>query len=189
MATDTGATITAYWGDFSTSQSSFALEPWDARWENRAHGLGGTWTCEMKRFEITVRQLAISLLSPYSPTLQQEQKRPDSFFLTWSGAPAILAASLFAVELRYSPSGAKKPIVWRYPVLRQVQGADGSVHFRGVVPTHLWKSTSLKPTSVTLFVRESGNVGPLQAPLRESAGALANVSLCFPCPVLFPERN
>jgi hypothetical protein len=122
-------------------------------------------------------------------SVPEEQERPDSFLLTWSGAPTTLSRVLFAIELSCTPSGAEKPVVWRYPVLRELQGAAGLVDNRGVIPARLWKSMALKPAEVTLLLRESWHACSAHASNHESAGTFPGLSLCFTSPQLRPVER
>jgi hypothetical protein len=124
----------------------------------------------MKRFEGSVRQLPLSRFSPDLTIGPQEQERPDSFVFAWNSASTSLAAELFAVEVRLTPTGAKSPVVWRYPIQRELQGAAGSVDFRDIIPVSVWKNAALKPTTISLRVRPQGVVSRSQVATTASIG-------------------
>jgi hypothetical protein len=56
MASDTGAAVYCYHGSISSS-SGFSFSVYEATLTKSVTGFGGSWTGEMKRFEITVRRL------------------------------------------------------------------------------------------------------------------------------------
>ncbi|GAA6038943.1 hypothetical protein JCM8097_000585 [Rhodosporidiobolus ruineniae] len=117
-------------GGLIGSGERFTLEQLDTQ-----PTLGGSWFCELKRFE------------------GNEQERPDSFVLTWSSTKQF-EAELFAVELITASS---KTVLWRYPIFREMKGPAGTVDFRGIIPSSLWKKTFSVTTPISSLDTYSRN--------------------------------
>ncbi|GAA5884712.1 hypothetical protein JCM6882_005363 [Rhodosporidiobolus microsporus] len=151
----------SYGASFSTS-TSFVLKHTSG---NDLREWGGKWECAIERMEGT------------------DKERPDSFVLRWSGTKN-LAAELFSIEM-HSQHQQYKSVRWCFPITRALEGSEGSVDFRGLIPSRLWSSKATPPTSITFYIRDSKVELPKLANLTDPADLLDthsrnNVAFVFP---------